>query len=121
VNDDDDEVYDLADLTPQCGRRGDALKMFLEWMSYGRAGYASLVEHAFQVAQYLFTLLEQNPNFVLISRSPLACLQVCFYWAKNGVLSTDPKENDAITQRIVSDLIPRGWMIEEAWANSSEL
>ena len=32
------EVYDLADLTPQCGRKGDALKLFLAWHYYGRAG-----------------------------------------------------------------------------------
>lgn len=34
-----EEVWDLADLTLQCGRRGDSLKLGLSWMYYGREGY----------------------------------------------------------------------------------
>lgn len=47
-NDDDNEspslstdVHDLADLTPQCGRRGDILKLALSWTYYGATGFGA--------------------------------------------------------------------------------
>lgn len=110
----DQEVYDLADLTPQCGRRGDSLKLFLGWTFYGKLGYSSMIEHAFDTAEYLYSLLEKNSEFVLVSRSPLPCLQVCFYWTKGGKLSARASENDLYTQTIARELIPRGWMIDYA-------
>jgi glutamate decarboxylase len=113
-NDPDQEVYDLADLTPQCGRRGDALKLFLGWIYYGRKGYAEKVEHAFAVAQDFFNILHDHENFVLVSKSPLPCLQVCFYWASRGSLSLNDEDNTFITQTVAQNLIPRGFMIDYA-------
>ena len=34
------EVWDLADLTLQCGRRGDSLKLALGWIYYGTSGFS---------------------------------------------------------------------------------
>ncbi|KAL9121158.1 MAG: hypothetical protein Q9187_002283 [Circinaria calcarea] len=50
------EVYDLADLTLQCGRRGDSLKLALGWIYYGKTGYASQVNRAFDTAAYISDL-----------------------------------------------------------------
>ncbi|KAL8709282.1 MAG: hypothetical protein Q9225_007473, partial [Loekoesia sp. 1 TL-2023] len=44
------EVYDLADLTLQCGRRGDALKLYLSWAYHGTSGYRTQIETAFETA-----------------------------------------------------------------------
>lgn len=108
------DVFDLADLTPQCGRRGDGLKLFLGWTYYGRAGYAALVERAFATAQRLFDLLAAHPHVVMVSRPPLPCLQVCFYWAPGRRLSADAEENGRVTERIVGALVRRGWMVDFA-------
>lgn len=107
-------TYDLADLTPQCGRKGDGLKMFLGWHYYGARYYLEMVEGAFDVANYLFVLLERHGNFVMVSRRPLPCLQLCFYWAKSGKLGEEKEKIGELTARIVGRLVPRGWLIDYA-------
>lgn len=109
-----EEVYDLADLTPQCGRKGDALKLFLGWTYYGTAGYAKQLESAFETAGYFYSLLAANPNFVLVSKTPLPCLQLCFYWAENGGLSEDLEANGLVTAKIVHGLVAKGYMVDYA-------
>jgi glutamate decarboxylase len=76
TQDEDFEVYDLADLSPQCGRKGDALKFFLAWQFYGTSGLSAKVGQAFERADQLFSLLERNKDFVMVSERPLPCLQV---------------------------------------------
>ncbi|KAF2400007.1 glutamate decarboxylase-like protein-like protein 1 [Trichodelitschia bisporula] len=106
-------VTDLADLTPQCGRRADALKLYLGWTYYGRSGYAAQLEHAFGTAQYLFDILAAHPDVVLVSQAPLPCLQVCFYYAPGRALGT-PEENSRITVQTAKGLVERGWMVDYA-------
>ena len=76
TDDDNFEVNDLADLTPQCGRKGDAFKLFLSWAYYGTSGLSAKVGNAFERADQLMTILESDSNFTLVSRRPLPCLQV---------------------------------------------
>ncbi|MBF9641270.1 hypothetical protein IAI27_11335, partial [Streptococcus pseudopneumoniae] len=71
-----DEVWDLADLTLQCGRRGDALKLALSWIYYGTAGFETQIDHAFSIASYFASAVSSSPNLVLISENPPPCLQV---------------------------------------------
>ena len=47
-----DEIYDLADLTLQCGRRGDALKLYLAWVYHGSKGFAAQIDCAFETGMY---------------------------------------------------------------------
>lgn len=65
-------------------------------------------------AEYLFNILFSNPNFVLVSQHPLPCLQVCFYYAKKGKLSSDVTRNGKVTATIVQKLVRRGFMIDYA-------
>lgn len=76
------EVWDLADLTLQCGRRGDSLKLALSWIYYGIAGFSSQIDTAFSTAAYLTSILSQKQHFVLVSENPPPCLQVCFYYIR---------------------------------------
>jgi glutamate decarboxylase len=108
------EVWDLADLTLQCGRRGDALKLALSWIYYGAAGFERQIDNAFAIAGHLATTLSKRDNFVLISTNPPPCLQVCFYYAPGGKLSDDAKENTRITRTMVGRLIERGFMVDYA-------
>lgn len=77
TDDDNFEVNDLADLTPQCGRKGDAFKLFLSWAYYGLSGLSAQIKNAFERADQLMTILESDSDFTLVSRRPLPCLQVC--------------------------------------------
>lgn len=109
-----DDIYDLADLTPQCGRRGDSLKFFLALRYYGHEHFENLVSIAYDNAEYLLQKVKESGSFVAISPEPLPCLQVCFYYAKGGVLSEDPEVNGRQTAEIARRLISRGFMIDFA-------
>ncbi|ORY83252.1 pyridoxal phosphate-dependent transferase [Protomyces lactucae-debilis] len=74
------EGYDLGDSTVGCGRRPDAVKMFLSWNWYGRSGYEQRVNRAYENAALLAGKIAANPRFTLVSENPPPCLQVCFYF-----------------------------------------
>ncbi|KAL2151289.1 hypothetical protein VTH82DRAFT_6387 [Thermothelomyces myriococcoides] len=110
----EEEVWDLADLTLQCGRRADSLKLALSWVYHGAAGFARQVDGAFAVAAHLAGLVVRHPDFVLLSTNPPPCLQVCFYYAPGGRLAEDPATNTARTRRMARALVTRGYMVDYA-------
>lgn len=109
-----DDVYDLADLTPQCGRRADALKFFLALTYYGEGHFSALVANAYAQAENLLGRVKKHPRLVAVSPEPLPCLQVCFYWARDGELSEDKEENARVTSEVARRLIARGFMVDYA-------
>ena len=111
---DDAEVYDLADLTLQCGRRGDAFKLALGWIYYGKDGYATQIDKAFDTAAYMASTISSHPNLKLVSTNPPPCLQVCFYYAPGGELCPDAEGNTKATEDIVGRLVREGFMIDRA-------
>lgn len=117
TGDEDREVYDLADLTLQCGRRGDSLKFALSWLYYGASGYASQIDHGFATSSYLADLVAGHKDFVLVSERPPPCLQVCFYYARNKEIGSK-EESTERTREIVKRLVGRGFMID--WAPGKE-
>ncbi|KAI2792995.1 L-aspartate decarboxylase dtxS4 [Penicillium oxalicum] len=124
------EVWDLADLTLQCGRRADALKLFLGWTYYGTAGYEHQIDNACDVAMHLATLVAQNPNFTLVSENPPPCLQVCFYYTPGAkmvypreVVSNEPqraKNNSKVTEYITHAIVQKGFMVDFAPPSGDE-
>ncbi|KAK5686033.1 Glutamate decarboxylase 2 [Elasticomyces elasticus] len=102
------EVWDLADLTPQCGRRGDSLKLALSWIYYGTSGYADYIDGAYDIAAHLANLVASNSKFSLVSENPPPCLQICFYFDKQ----TDKQKNSKMTAEVSRRLVPRGFMID---------
>ncbi|RSL78540.1 L-aspartate decarboxylase dtxS4 [Fusarium floridanum] len=111
---DSGDIWDLADLTLQCGRRGDSLKLALAWIYYGATGFEKQIDHAFEQAAYLASLIKQSDNFVLVSQDPPPCLQVCFYYAPGGDLSEDKEVNTLRTKTMVEKMILRGYMVDYA-------
>ncbi|KAJ5247731.1 hypothetical protein N7468_002714 [Penicillium chermesinum] len=118
------EVWDLADLTLQCGRRADALKLFLGWTYYGTEGYEQQIDTAHEIATYLATTVAQHPDFVLVSENAPPCLQVCFYYAPGkkllcprGTIADEKeraKKNSTVTEQITHAIVPRGFMVDFA-------
>ncbi|KAK4178510.1 putative glutamate decarboxylase [Triangularia setosa] len=108
------DVWDLADLTLQCGRRADSLKLALSWIYYGAAGFARQIDTAFDLAAYFADLLQQSGNFVLVSENPPPCLQVCFYYAPGGKLKGTGEGNTEVTREMVERLVQRGYMVDYA-------
>lgn len=110
--DPDDESYDLADGTMGCGRRPDAVKLYLGWHWYGARGYGARIDHALRVAAHLAESVKARPSFVLASEDPVPFLQVCFFYAppsqNGGELSSDPAVNTQVTRSIIRKLHEAG-------------
>ncbi len=115
------EVWDLADLTLQCGRRGDSLKLALSWLYYGPDHYATVIDQAFDTAGHLASLVSSHPDFVLMSENPPPCLQVCFYYAPKEELKETEEQNTAVTKAIAAKLVPRGFMVDYAPGKSGAM
>ncbi|KAF4508549.1 hypothetical protein G6O67_004910 [Ophiocordyceps sinensis] len=108
------DTWDLADLTLQCGRRGDSLKLALAWLYYGADGFEQQIDHAFDMASHLYGLVKETGNFHMLSNDPPPCLQVCFYHAPGGKLSEDAAWNTKQTHMMVERLVHRGFMVDYA-------
>jgi glutamate decarboxylase len=122
---DSPEVWDLADLTLQCGRRADSLKLFLSWTYYGSQGYERRIDEATETAAHLATLIDNHPNFVLVSENPPPCLQVCFYYAPgkrfaykaDGSIDSDDVravKNSKVTEEVTRAIVSKGYMVDYA-------
>ena len=109
-----EKVYDLADLTLQCGRKGDSIKLYLSWNYYGTIGYASQIDTAFDTAAYLATLVAEHRDLLLVSTNPPPCCQCCFFHAKGRQLHERGEENSRVTKEVVAGLVTRGFMIDYA-------
>ena len=115
VDNDINDSYDLAELTPQCGRKGDALKLALGWVYYGRTGYEQYVDTAFDTAIYLVSLVKQHPRME-IAAVPHS-VQVCFYYKPASTHEgheAAAKHNTATTAYISENLPSRGFMVDYA-------
>lgn len=72
----DDSSYDLGKKSPQCGRRVDALKLWLMWKRYGDAGLAARIDRLFELAEFATAEVERRPELELLA--PTRSLNVCF-------------------------------------------
>lgn len=68
--------YEHGTMSPQCGRRNDALKFWASWKSHGDAGFEARVDRLFELAQYAAKRVEAEDALVL-TRTP-ASVTVCF-------------------------------------------
>ncbi|MCJ1274194.1 hypothetical protein MMC21_001989 [Puttea exsequens] len=109
-----EEVYDLADLTLQCGRRGDSMKLYLSWVYYGTEGFSEQIDAAFDTAGYLAEIVSKHPDLQLVSMDPPPCCQICFFYAKGGDLKDHATRNTRVSEEIARGLVPRGFMIDYA-------
>ncbi|KAJ5155617.1 hypothetical protein N7492_008420 [Penicillium capsulatum] len=124
------EVWDLADLTLQCGRRADSLKLFLGWTYYGSEGYENQIDSACDIAAHLATLVSQHPDLILVSENSPPCLQVCFYYAPGKKMvypreevsneTLRAKNNSKITEQITHAIVHRGFMVDFAPPSGDE-
>jgi len=76
--------YDLGPMSLQCGRRVDALKLWLSWKFYGQKGYAERMDRFFDLAAFAENIVEKTPSLELMA--PRSSTNVCFrYLPDNSV------------------------------------
>lgn len=69
---------DQASKTLGCGRRGDALKLYLAWVRYGRAGFGAHIDAGMELSRRVRAFLERETSFEVLSGAEPQFLQVCF-------------------------------------------
>jgi len=67
--DDPNRDYNLGRISPQCGRRADALKLWLTWLDLGTRGIGEKVDSCIEVSKHLANLVSNNPKLSLVSFS----------------------------------------------------
>lgn len=117
---DDSENFDLANGTMGCGRRSDALKMYLAWMYYGQEGFQKRIEYSYSIANYFVSKLRQTKGFTLINDFPIPCLQVCFYYNVSGY-KLSGKEMTTMTRKIAKELHQSGDFLIDFAPNPNDL
>ena len=90
------EELDLGNMSIQCGRKVDALKVWAAFKYYGISGMENRINHLFSLAKYAALCVEQDPLFKLFRRpeSVNVCftingvdpVMICQYLHKKGLL-----------------------------------
>ncbi|XP_055339617.1 cysteine sulfinic acid decarboxylase-like [Paramacrobiotus metropolitanus] len=94
-----DMDYDIGDKTFMCGRKNDALKLWLSWKGRGRSHLAAAVENAFDMAEYLASLIREKEGFHLVIPK-VQCTNVCFYYIPPSVRSNVDWNSDKFRESI---------------------
>ncbi|PIE58788.1 MAG: pyridoxal-dependent decarboxylase [Desulfobulbus propionicus] len=72
------ETRDLGTLSLQCGRKVDALKLFLDWKFYGLQGLARRVERYYALCCYAEEQIKAHPCLEMVA--PRESFNVCFHY-----------------------------------------
>ncbi|CAI8279805.1 MAG: L-2,4-diaminobutyrate decarboxylase [Euryarchaeota archaeon UBA443] len=95
------ENVDLGQYSLQCGRRNDALKLWLAWREIGDAGWASMVERFMELADYLEERVKENEYLQMVSKRMWT--NVCFRYVGNSPDGDINRINAELRQRIIQD------------------
>ncbi|KAK0542805.1 Glutamate decarboxylase 2 [Tilletia horrida] len=60
------QQYDIGATTTFCGRRSDALKLYLAWQMHGSKGLARMIDDALDSGRIIRQRVRENPNLQLI-------------------------------------------------------
>ena len=70
------DEFNLGKTSLQCGRRNDALKIWMLWKSIGSKGLERIVDHQFYLADVARNYIKQHPDYTLHSFDD--SVSVCF-------------------------------------------
>ena len=72
----DSDEYDLGEISLQCGRRNDALKLWAAWQHHGDRGFGERIDRLFALTRYAESIVENDPDLELAC--PVESITVCF-------------------------------------------
>jgi len=115
---DDSSVPDLGPISLQCGRRVDALKLWLAWRCLGTTGFAQRIDHLFALCQKAKERVDREPLLELV-REPVS-VNIVFRYRPEGVDSDE--ELDRINILLRETLYRRGLaLVNYATVDSTEV
>ncbi|NOZ35864.1 MAG: glutamate decarboxylase [Chlorobi bacterium] len=77
------ENCDLGEISIQCGRKADALKLWTSWKYYGDKGYEKRINNLFDTAEYFEQKVIENEQLELMSERQT--LTVCFRYNPGNI------------------------------------
>lgn len=98
----EEEPTDLGPGTMHCGRRVDAVKLWLTWKHLGDRGWADLIDHYFELATLAEAIINAHNSLKLIT--PRQSLNLCFQY----IPSTIQQSADDFTLKIRQALWEEG-------------
>jgi aromatic-L-amino-acid decarboxylase len=96
---------DLAMHGPDFSRGFAALKIWLSLLAHGRAAYGRRIAHDAALARYLGELVEEHPDFELMTPPSLSIC--CFRYAPAGLRGRE-EELDRLNERVLSAVMGDG-------------
>ncbi len=79
----EDENCDLGEISIQCGRKVDALKLWTAWKFYGDDGYEKRINNLFEIAEYFETKVKEFDDLELMAERQ--SLTVCFRYNPGNI------------------------------------
>ncbi len=115
---DAEPCYNLRAMSMQCGRRVDALKLWLDWKYYGENGYTRRIDHLVDLAKYAEQKILSHVNLVLAC--PVQFLPVCFYYLPDFLKTgNNPVEINSFNFTLRERLLTAGkWMANQTIVNN---
>jgi len=71
-----DDEFNLGQTSFECGRRNNALKLWVMWKAIGTSGFSKIINHEFSLADFARNYVKGNPDYTLYSFED--SLSVCF-------------------------------------------
>lgn len=99
----DDASFDLGQKSLQCGRKVDALKLWLSWKYFGDKGYDERVSRLFKLASHAEKLIVEDPHLNLLA--PVESVNICFQYRSSN---DSDRETDNLNLRIRDYLLKSG-------------
>jgi len=95
------ENVDLGRYSLQCGRRNDALKLWLAWREIGDAGWASMLERFMGLADYLQDRVSEHDSLEMVSDRMWT--NVCFRYVGTASEENLNQINAELRERLIRD------------------
>ncbi len=94
------ESYDLGQMSLQCGRRVDSLKLWLAWKYFGDSGYEERINTLFEISKYAQKKVEASDKLELMA--PVSFLNICFRFLPDADLDIN-EFNLQLRQRLLNN------------------
>lgn len=101
---DQNTQYNLGAKSIQCGRRADALKVWLSWKERGSDGFAEKMDYLMAQREQFVAVIAQHPSFELLG--PTSYLNVLFRYVPDVKMKAE--EIDELNRKICRELAEKG-------------
>ena len=114
----EDTKFDLGKISLACGRRADAIKLWLTWLSIGTKGWGERVDYCIELAKYLENLVVKHPQLELMSSRKFT--NVCFRWRPKHM--SNKEEINNLNFKLRQKLVAKGnFMISSAQLGDTQI